>query len=182
MTAMKPFLIFISIVLIANLTSVKASYHNNHPQSKIETANDSLRILELNDFWNELSRTVKEGDFEGYKATYHEDAVVIFATGENKVSIPISKALANWKQGFNDTKAGKTQGSVEFRFSQRIGDSTTAHETGIFLYQSYDGNGKNISNSFVHFEMLFVKQKGVWLGLMEYQKSKATQEEWELLE
>ena len=43
-------------------------------------ATDSLRIAELDAFWTEASRTVREGDFEGYKAAYHEDAVVIFAT------------------------------------------------------------------------------------------------------
>ena len=33
---------------------------------------------ELDDFWAEVSRTVAEGDFDGYAATYHPDAVVIF--------------------------------------------------------------------------------------------------------
>ena len=128
-----------------------------------------------------LSQTVREGDFEGYKAAYHEDAVVIFATGENKFSLPISKALAGWKQGFMDTKAGKVKADVKFRFSQRIGDETTAHETGIFYYSAQDKDGKSIASSYTHFEMLFVKRDGSWYGLMEYQRSTATQEEWEAL-
>ena len=40
-----------------------------------------------------------------------------------------------------DTKAGKIRASVEFRFSQRIGGETTAHETGIFLYTATDADG-----------------------------------------
>ncbi|MFK7923837.1 MAG: hypothetical protein AB8H47_17895 [Bacteroidia bacterium] len=143
---------------------------------------EPIRIVELDQYWTELSRTVKEGDFEGYSAGYHEDAVIIFASGKNKSSVPISKALAGWKQGFEDTKAGKTNASVAFRFSQRIGDETTAHETGIFNYTTYDKSGKVTGAYPTHFEMLLVKRDGKWLGLMEYQKSTATQAEWEALQ
>ena len=89
--------------------------------------------------------------------------------------------MAGWKQGFVDTKNGKVKSDVEFRFSQRIGDETTAHETGIFHYSSMDNTGKYIADEFVHFEMLLIKQNALWLGLMEYQKSKATKEEWKSL-
>ncbi len=149
--------------------------------SATSTQADSIRIAELNQFWNELSRTVREGDFEGYKATYHADAVCVFTTGKNKKSSPIAIQLGLWKSGFADTKAGKTQDKVEFRFSQRVGDSTTAHETGIFYFTSVDKNGKVLSKGGVHFESLLVKRNGFWLAMMEYQKSKATQEEWDAL-
>ena len=45
------------------------------------------------------------------------------------------------------------EASVEFRFSQRWGDETTAHETGIFLYSTVDDDGKR-QNSYVHLEAL----------------------------
>ncbi|MFT4565886.1 MAG: ketosteroid isomerase-like protein [Saprospiraceae bacterium] len=173
---------FIIIVLIASMTTTKANNYERNSLSKMETPKDSLRLAELDRFWTELARTVSEGDFEGYKAAYHEDAVVVFASGKRKVSVPITKALASWKQGFNDTKTGKTQGSVEFRFSQRIGDETTAHETGVFMYKSNESNGKVIAKRFMHFEMLFVKHENYWKALMEYQKSDATEEEWESLQ
>lgn len=121
------------------LLGIGYTYPNNNTRvlaSKTNVFNDSLRLAELNLFWTKVSRSVSEGDFEGYKATYHEDAVVVFTTGENKASIAIAQALKNWKQDFTDTKAGKTQNSVEFRFSQRVGDENTAHETGIFVFQS----------------------------------------------
>jgi len=146
-----------------------------------QSTKDSTHLTELNLFWAELSRTVREGDFEGYKATYHEDAVVIFASGKNKSSMSISKALAGWKKGFDETKAGNRKDNVEFRFSQRIGDDTTAHETGIFIFTSVDKNGNIIAKYNVHFEMLLVKRKGKWVGVMEYQKNNATQEEWDAL-
>ena len=71
--------------------------------------------------------------------------------------------------------------SVEFRFSQRIGNETTAHDTGIFVYTSADKNGKITGKYITHFEMLLVKRNNTWLAMMEYQKSDGTQEEWEAL-
>jgi len=178
---MKNISIFIAIMLTLSVAMANASNPKNDTSIKIETLNDSLRLAELNNFWAEVSRTVNEGDFEGYKASYHEDAVVVFTTGENKGSVSIVKALVNWKQDFMEAKRGKTQNSVEFRFSQRIGDENTAHETGIFAYQSNNGTNDN-QKQFVHFTALLIKRDNAWLMVMEHQKSKATKEEWNLLE
>lgn len=93
----------------------------------------------------------------------------------------MTKALAGWKQGFLNTKQGKQLDNVQFRFSQRIGDETTAHETGIFYFTSHDSTGKLISEGYTHLEALLVKRDGKWLCLMEYQKAKASKEEWEAL-
>lgn len=144
-----------------------------------QSSTDSVRIQELNRYWAELSRTVREGDYEGYAATYHPDAVCVFTTGTKKISIPIAEQLEKWKPGFLETKAGKTRSNVEFRFSQRVGSSTSAHETGIFYFTSLDKDGKVLSGGMVHFESLLVKKNGKWLAMMEYQKSRATKEAWE---
>jgi hypothetical protein len=56
---------------------------------------------ELDRYWAEVSRTVAEGDFEGYSATYHPDAVLVSLGSGN--SYPISRALAGWKNGFDQT-------------------------------------------------------------------------------
>jgi hypothetical protein len=149
--------------------------------SKAVTPADSIRIAELDQYWAKLSRTVREGDFEGYKATYHKDAVCVFTTAKNKYTKPIDVQLGLWKPGFSDTKAGKSQNNVEFRFSQRIGDSTSAHETGIFYFSSIDKSGKVLAKGGVHFEVLLVKRNGAWEALMEYQKTNATQIEWDAL-
>ncbi len=130
---------------------------------------------ELDAFWAEVSRTVGEGDFEGYSATYHPDAVLV--SGPSGTSYPIAQALDGWKQGFDDTKAGRMKAVVEFRFTQRLSDENTAHETGIFHYFTVDSEGRR-AGSLVHFEALLVKKEG-WKMVMEYQKSPATEEEWE---
>ena len=138
-------------------------------------AEPTARLAELDAYWREASRTVRDGNFEGYKASYHDDAVLVSL----KNSVPIGQALARWKAGFDDTKSGKMKASVQFRFGKRVGDDTTAHETGIFLYSSTDANG-TVKPNYVHFEALLVK-KGTWKMLMEFQKEIATKAEWDAL-
>jgi hypothetical protein len=104
----------------------------------------------------------------------------VLVSGVRSTCHPLATALARWKQGFADTKAGAMKASVTFRFSQRLGDESTAHESGIFLYATVDAEGK-LTSEFVHFECLLVKEGG-WKTMMEYQKSKAMKAEWEALE
>ena len=159
---MKKIITLFIFVLIANIETARANNHIRDVIDSIETRKDSTRLAELDRFWVELARTVNEGDFEGYEATYHKDAVVVFATGKNKTSVSISKALAGWKEGFIKTKEGKQNDAVQFRFSQRIGDESTAHETGIFRFTSKDSIGKLIAKYTLHFEMLLIKRDGKW--------------------
>lgn len=142
------------------------------------SAEDSSRLEELDAYWAEVSFSVKAGDFKGYQATCHPEGILV--SGNSKKSYPLAQALARWKQGFDDTKAGKIKASVEFRFSQRWGDATTAHETGIFLYEATKADGTK-SADYIHLEALLTKTKTGWKILMEYQKSKATKAEWDEL-
>ncbi len=143
------------------------------------TADETSRLAELDAYWAKVSRAVKEGDFELYVSTCHKDGVLV--SGVKQQCYPLTKALARWKQDFVDAKAGKTKTSVVFRFRQRLGDETTAHESGIFLYTATGADGKNIRKSYIHFEALLLKRDG-WKIMMEYQKSEATVEEWNALQ
>ena len=129
---------------------------------------------ELDAYWAELSRTVEEGDYEGYGALYHPDAVLVAA---GSASMPIADALAGWKQGFVDTAEGKANAGVVFRFTERVNSETTAHETGMFAY-SFAPTGEDAQGSAVHFTALLVKRDGEWLMVMEHQKQAVTDEEW----
>ncbi len=131
---------------------------------------------ELDAYWAEVSRTVAEGDFDGYADLHHPDAVLV-SLGSGS-SYPIADALAGWEQGFVDTREGRAEASVEFRLIQRLHDGTTAHETGIFRYRLKPTEGEPV-DALVHFEALLVKKDGEWRILMEYQKEPATEEEWE---
>lgn len=146
-----------------------------------QNSKGTQRLAELDAYWNQLSKTVKEGDYKGYGDMYHPDAVVIFATADNKRSMPIAGALAGWKKGFDETKAGNRNDTVEFRFAQRIGNETTAHETGMFRFTTRDADHKVTGTYIVHFEMLLVKKDGKWYGVMEYQKTNGTKAEWDAL-
>ena len=141
-------------------------------------AEDDIRSDELDAYWAEASRAVKEGDFEGYKATCHEEGVLV--SGSRGNSQPLSQALARWKKDFEVTNAGKIKANVEFRYSQRLRDSTTAHETGIFRYSTVDSQRKGL-DEYIHFEALLIKKDGQWTILMEYQKSRAELAEWKSL-
>lgn len=130
---------------------------------------------ELDTFWSEVSRTVAQGDFDGYSATYHPDAVVIF--GETTQSI--SAALTGWEAGFDDTRTGLVEASVQFRFSKRRNGASTAHETGIFRYEALSPSDDG-SVQYIHFEALLVKRDG-WKMIMEFQQNPASVREWEAL-
>lgn len=131
---------------------------------------------ELDAYWRSLARTVAEGDYEGYKAGYHPDAVLVSVDSGN--SYPISQAFDGWKQGFDDTRAGKMKAGVDFRFTQRLNDATTAHETGMFRYWAQPA-GQEPQVMLLHFQALLVKRAGRWLTVMEYQMTPATQAEWD---
>lgn len=171
---MKSYLILLAIIIFPMVGM--AQENASTKQSEVENS-DSLRTADLDKFWNKLSRTVEEGDLEGYAGAYHEDAVVVFGSNE---SVPIQKALDSWAQGFIDTKAGKASSNVEFRFSERIGDETTAYETGIFYFTLKDETGKFVE-SYYNMEALLVKKDESWMLVMENQIAPATKEDWEAL-
>ena len=145
--------------------------------SKDLQPDNSARITELDDYWAEVSRCVNEGDFEGYKATCHKDGVLV--SGKSHKAYPLSDALERWKKDFTDTYSAKIKASVEFRFSKRLVDKTTAHETGIFFYSKVNPDGTK-TMYYIELEALLVK-RGTWKILMEYQKSETTEGEWNKL-
>lgn len=129
-------------------------------------------------FWAEAARTVEEGDFEGYAALYHPDAVLV--NGISGASYPVAVALAGWKQGFDDTREGRMTAGLQTRFSERLLGETTAHETGIFRYTS-QRPGEAPETAYIHFQDLLVRVDGEWRWVMEYQIAVATEEEWDAL-
>ena len=141
-------------------------------------APELARLAEVDTYWAEVSRSVKTGDFAAYQAGCHEKAVLV--SGSKRVSYPLSQALARWKKEFDDTKAGTRESAVEFRFSHRYGDASTAHESGVFCYTWKQGNGES-TPEYVEFEALLLKENGKWQILMEYQKSAVKKAAWDAL-
>jgi len=138
----------------------------------------TTRLKELDEYWAIVSRAVNEGDFETYQKTCHPEGVLV--SGNKRMSQPLAVALARWKKEFTDTKAGTRKSSVEFRFSKRMGDATTAHESGIFLY-TFQLPGADPQLEFIHFEAVLVKHPDGWKILMENQIGPATEAGWDAL-
>lgn len=158
--------------LVVAFSSLGASHPDDPDQQP------DLIATELDAYWSEVSRSVREGDFAGYSATCHPQGVLV--SGTKQTSYPLTEALAKWKQGFEDTQAKRMTASVEFRFSQRIHGPKTAHETGIFRYTTTKDGKQTID--YIRFEGLLQKSKSGWQIMMEYQKSVGTEAQWKALE
>lgn len=141
-------------------------------------ADESARLKQLDAYWAEVSRAVGSGDFAAYEATCHPEGVLV--SGTRKTSSPLADALKRWRKDFDATKSGEMKAGVDFKFSQRLGDATTAHETGMFRYTATSADGKE-TREYIHFEALLVNRDGRWKIVMEYQKSKGTRAEYEAL-
>ena len=136
------------------------------------------RLRELDAYWAKVSQAVGQGDFEAYCETCHPLGILV--SGNKGMSQPLSAALARWKQEFVDTKSGAMKARVDFRFSRRMGDATTAHETGIFRYES-QRKGEEPKVEFVRLEALLLKENGRWQIMMEHQRESATEADWQAL-
>jgi ketosteroid isomerase-like protein len=129
---------------------------------------------ELDAFWAGIADAAAAGDFDAMASAYHDDAVLVSeARGK---SVPIAMALAGWKPGIEATRRGEMSASVEFRFTDRLNDQDTAHQTGIFRYEE-SRPGSEPSVVYIHFEALLIRKDG-WKMLMEYQKQPASEAEW----
>ncbi|MEQ8216925.1 MAG: DUF4440 domain-containing protein [Arenibacter sp.] len=133
------------------------------------------RISELNAYWHLVKEKVEAGDVSGYGATFHEDGILVSDRG--KVCYSLKEALEKWKDGLEKTNKGITKVELDFRFSERTGDITTAFERGIFRHDLLDENGER-TERFIHFDALLTKKKGKWQLMLEHQKLPATKEEW----
>jgi len=136
------------------------------------------RITELNAYWSEVKEKVEAGDVSGYGATFHEDGILV--SDRSKVCYSLKEALEKWKDGLEKTNKGITKVNLDFRFSERTGDITTAFEKGIFRHNLQDENGER-KERFIHFDALLTKKNGKWQLMLEHQKLPATKEEWQTL-
>ena len=131
---------------------------------------------EIDIAWGKIKNTISSGDFRSFKSLYHRDAVLV--NGISNKCYPIKKAFDGWKNGFLDTKAGILDANLELKFTRRVFDSSTAHEIGIFHYYTINKEGKQ-TDSYVHFESLWIKKQHKWFMLMENQISRTDKEEWD---
>lgn len=126
--------------------------------------------------WSAISATVVADDIVGMGRLYSPDAVLVTPKG----TTPIKEALDKWGRDMVAAKARGDRATVEFRFSRRQDDTTTAFEAGIFKYTVITTSGASTPN-FYPFEALLVKTNGQWRLVMERQFDAVTQAEWDKL-
>lgn len=154
------------VILVFSLLTVSAQ----------ATEDDSK--TEVDAYWRALAKTVVEGDAAGYRALYHDDAVIVLVAAGKSQSI--DAMMKAWTPGFNATAEGKMKAGVEDRFEKRIIGDDTAWEAGMFHYWTIDESGQRVDH-YEWFESLLVKKEGKWLQTMELQRKTGTLEEWNSL-
>ena len=85
---------------------------------------------ELDAYWTEMERIIREGDADAAAALYAEDAVLV-SRSRNR-TVPIATVFPEWRQEYDNTRSGKTSSVVSFRFSQRLNDETTAQRNNAY--------------------------------------------------
>ena len=128
------------------------------------------------DVWSVFVATVAADDIVGMGRAYFPDAVLVSPKGTR----PIKATLEGWGRDMVAAKARGDKATVEFRFSRRQDDSTTAFEAGIFKYTVIARSGAS-TPKFYPFEELLVKTDGKWRVLMERQFDLVTEDAWDKL-
>ena len=126
--------------------------------------------------WSVIAATVVADDIVGMGRLYVTDAVLV----SPKNTTPIKQALERWGRDMVAAKARGDRATVEFRFSLRQDDSTTAFEAGIFKYTVITKAGVS-TPQYVPFEALLVKTGGQWRLVMERQFNPVNEATWDKL-
>ena len=140
-------------------------------------AQASSQSLEIDrQVWAPIAATVVNDDIVGMGRLYFPEAVVVTPKG----TTPIKDMLDRWGKDMVAAKGRGDKATVEFRFSLRQDDSTTAFEAGMFKYTVISKAGVS-TPQFIPFEALLGKTNGQWRLLMERQLPAVTQAEWDKL-
>ena len=130
---------------------------------------------ELDELWERVAESVRTGDPDLYLSTYHPDA--IFVSARRGISRTVVADVEANRDAWRATAEGRAERDIEFRFTRRIHDASSAHEVGMFRYSSLENGEWRVVT--IHFTAALVKVDGEWLQLLEYQDSDATEAEWE---
>ena len=172
---LKPFpSVTFSLLFVVALVASNA--HLVAQAAKPSTANTQSSQDIDRDVWSVFVATVATDDIIRMGEAYFPNAVVVTPSGTS----PIKDTLDRWGKDMVAAKAKGNKAAVEFRFSRRQDDATTAFEMGIFKYTVIEKSGTRTSK-FYPFEALLGKANGKWRVLMERQFAEVTQAEWDKL-
>ena len=126
--------------------------------------------------WQAVAKSVVDDDIVAMGRVYHPTAVLVSKDG----TTPIAAALDRWGRDMVTARKKGLKASVEFRFTTRQDDATTAFESGAFRYATTDQAGVT-TPGYVRFEALLVKGAGGWQIVMERQLEAITESAWNAL-
>ena len=126
--------------------------------------------------WQAVAKSVVDHDIVAMGRVYHPAAVLVSQKG----TTPIADALVRWGRDMVTAKANGDRAFVEFRFTTRQDDATTAFEAGAFRYGTIDKAGVS-TTGYVRFEALLVKTGAGWQMMMERQLEAISEREWNAL-
>lgn len=132
---------------------------------------------ELDTFWAGVVRSVTEWSIPAQKATYHPDAVGVTGTTSSYKTYRIWADFAAKEAASGSQDAPGKRRVLEFRFSSRVHDATTAHEVGLYHYWE-DG----AEHYYGKVDSYLVKKDGHWRILVEIQYEPAVAKaDWDAL-
>jgi hypothetical protein len=126
--------------------------------------------------WQAVAKSVVDHDIVAMGRVYHPAAVLVSQKG----TTPITDALVRWGRDMVTAKKNGDRAYVEFRFTLRQDDATTAFEAGAFRYGTITKAGVD-TPGYVRFEALLVKTPAGWQMVMERQLEAITEREWNAL-
>ena len=138
-------------------------------------AQDATVRAELDAFWTEVVRSVVEWDVDAQKATYHPDAISVKG---DSVSYATRLMTAVFAEVEPEARANSPKNpGLEFRWSSRVHDATTAHEVGLYRFSA---DGREVFYGGV--DSYLVKKDGRWMIVVEIQRREGlSKSEWDSL-
>ena len=133
------------------------------------------------DLGGQTARLPRNGGGQAAGATaYAIHGLILDLTFEDVLQDAVASALERWGRDMITAKKNGVRASVEFRFTTRQDDATTAFEAGAFRYATTDKAGVS-TPGYVRFEALLVKSAGGWQIVMERQLDAITEQAWNSL-
>lgn len=141
------------------------------------TAQTESIVAELDVFWTGVVKSVVEWSLPAQKATYHPDAVGVYGTADSYTTGSVWSGFAKREVDTSAVEAPNRRRILEFRFSLRVHDASTAHEVGLYHFWAEGGE-----HYYGPVDSYLVKKDGRWLILVEIQvKPPVTKADWDAL-
>jgi len=135
-------------------------------------------VAELDAFWAGVVKSVVEWSLPAQKATYHPDAVGVYGTADSYTTSSIWAGFAKREVDTSAVEAPNRRRILEFRFSLRVHDASTAHEIGLYHFWAEGGE-----HYYGTVDSYLVKKDGRWLILVEIQlEPPVTKADWDALQ